>query len=50
MLELPPEKRVTLITSRSTDLRRVLAGSNGTALGPAAELTSTLVHFERTAS
>jgi hypothetical protein len=49
VLELPPEKRVTLITSRATDLRRALA-SVGPVRGPAAALTSTLVHFERTAS
>ncbi len=49
VLELPPEKRVTLITSRATDLRRTL-DRIGPARGPAAELASNLDHFERTAS
>ena len=49
VLELPPEKRVTLITSRAADLRRTL---DRTCPGrrPAAELASDLARFGRTAS
>jgi transcriptional regulator with XRE-family HTH domain len=50
VLALPPEKRVTLITSRATDLRRVLDCSAAVARGPAAALASDLADFERTAS
>lgn len=49
VLELPPEKRNTLITSRAGDLRRAL-DRVGPARGPAAELVSDLAHFQRTAS
>jgi len=49
VLELPPEKRATLITARAGDLRRTLTRS-GPGGRPAAELASDLAHFERTAS
>ena len=49
VLELPPEKRVTLITSRVADVRRVL-DRTAARRGPAAEIASNLVLFERTAS
>jgi transcriptional regulator with XRE-family HTH domain len=49
VLELPPEKRVTLITGRAQDLRRVLDRLPG-GHGPAAEIAGDLAHFERTAS
>ena len=49
VLELPPEKRVTLITGRAQDLRRVLDRLPGRP-GPAAGIASDLADFERTAS
>jgi transcriptional regulator with XRE-family HTH domain len=49
VLALPPEKRVTLITSRATDLRRVLDRTTA-ARGTAAALANDLADFERTAS
>ncbi|MFL6129271.1 MAG: hypothetical protein ACJ73E_09420 [Mycobacteriales bacterium] len=49
VLQLPPEKRVAVITNRATDLRRVLTRT-GAGRGPAAQLATDLAHFERTAS
>ena len=50
VLALPPEKRVALITSRATDLRRALDRTAATGRGPAAALANDLADFERTAS
>jgi hypothetical protein len=49
VLDLPPEKRTTLMLTRATDLRRALDGV-GPAPGPAAALVSDLADFQRTAS